>query len=202
MATKPMELMLEQVDYVNVEKNGQQKEFVALRPRIRGDVEANKGEKGNAGFYPAGKPGKSNETRDKQQTLSVDQFNKLMEKSGNELRVDKGKETTQLIGKDTPDNERPLMKAAMQGYKSEMIKDDKGSHLQRTPSSDPKDIENYRISLKSVEKSDFPEFSKEEHHKGISETNKARRELQQERQAEKQEQEVEKDADPEMAFGE
>lgn len=199
MATKSMELMLEQADYHRLEtQDGKVNEYVTVRPRIRGDVEQNR-EAGNAGFYPAGKPGKSSQTKDKQQSLSVDKFNKLMEKSGNELRIDENmKESQQLVGKDTPDDKRPVMKAAMQGYKTEKTEDGK---IKKAPSSNPKDIEVYRMSMKSVEKSDFPEFSKEEHHKGISETNKARR-LEQEKQKEEKEQEApQKDeAEAELPF--
>lgn len=200
MATKPMELMLEQVDYVNIEKDGQQKEFVAVRPRIRGDVEANI-EKGNAGYYPAGKPGKSSKSQDKQQNLRVENFNKMMEKIGSDIRAPKGGESAQLVGKDTPDNERPVMKAEMQGFKREVSKDENGKERAKTvPSSNAKDIEVYRISGKSVQKSDFPEFSKEAHHKGISDMNKALREKEQATKEQEAKETVEKDNDPELPF--
>lgn len=170
MATKPMELMIEQANYHRTEtKDGVVNDYVSFRPRIRGDVEAHKEQK-NAGFYPAGKPGRSSKTNDREQTMTVDKFNQMMEKSGNELKIEDLKESKQLVGANTPDNERPIMKAALQGYKTEKTE----NRIKKVPTSSPKEVENYKISMKSVEPSEHPDFSKEEHHKGISETNKAR----------------------------
>lgn len=193
MATKPMELMIEQANYHRTEtKNGVVNDYVSFRPRIRGDVEAHKEQK-NAGFYPAGKPGKSSKTNDREQTMTVDKFNEMMEKSGSELRIEDLKESKQLVGANTPDNERPIMKAALQGYKTEKTVNSKGENrIKKVPTSSPKEVENYKISMKSVEPSEHPDFSKEEHHKGISEVNKARLA---EREAQKQKETPAKEAE-------
>src|SRR5699024_5338740 len=140
--------------------DGNKQQQVAFTPRVRGDVESEK----YPGMYPTRSKTKDGKTN-YQEYMGVDKFNDLMEKTVNELRVDPEKGDHQFIGKDTPDNERPVMRARSQGYKFEQATIKTGERAGKTwnkPVPANKDeAEMYRIVAKDASPSLHPESDKE-----------------------------------------
>lgn len=157
--------------------DGKTQQQVAFTPRVRGDVESEK----YPGMYPTRSKTKDGKTN-YQEYMGVEKFNDLMEKTGNDLRVDPEKGDHQFIGKDTPDNERPVLRARSQGYKFEQATIKTGERAGKTwnkPVPANKDeAEMYRIVAKDASPSLHPEYDKEksaERIKALGEERKAKK---------------------------